>query len=144
MHGWSLFVSTSRGRSSDHSKQETPRGRSDLDLRRSAQNYRLYLRQSKVSFKPHLVSSPLSVFKMPTSRFEPSSIKNKFKREEISRKVKKNKGQAKLQKRLAQAKAEADNPGAKKVSYLVVLVAMFSERFYCLEAAVRECPAYSR
>ncbi|THH02645.1 hypothetical protein EW026_g210 [Hermanssonia centrifuga] len=51
---------------------------------------------------------------MPTSRFEPSSIKNKFKREEISRKVKKNKGQAKLQKRLAQAKAEADNPGAKK------------------------------
>lgn len=52
---------------------------------------------------------------MPTSRFEPSSIKNKIKREEIARKVKKQKGQSKLQKRLAQAKLEADNPAIKKV-----------------------------
>ena len=53
---------------------------------------------------------------MPTSRFEPSTIKNKMKREEIARKLKKQKGQSKLQRRLAQAKAEADNPAAKKVS----------------------------
>ncbi|KAI0343211.1 Brix-domain-containing protein [Trametopsis cervina] len=51
---------------------------------------------------------------MPSSRFEPSSIKNKIKREEIARKQKKEKGQSKLQKRLAQAKVEADNPAAKK------------------------------
>ncbi|KAI0761923.1 Brix-domain-containing protein [Irpex lacteus] len=51
---------------------------------------------------------------MPTSRFEPSTIKNKMKREEIARKLKKQKNQSKLQKRLAQAKAEADNPAAKK------------------------------
>ncbi|KAI0091751.1 Brix-domain-containing protein [Irpex rosettiformis] len=51
---------------------------------------------------------------MPTSRFEPSTIKNKMKREEIARKLKKQKGQSKLQKRLAQAKVEADNPAAKK------------------------------
>ncbi|KAJ3484888.1 hypothetical protein NLI96_g5331 [Meripilus lineatus] len=51
---------------------------------------------------------------MPTTRFEPSSIKNKFKREEIARKLKRSKRQAKLERRLAQAKAEADNPAAKK------------------------------
>ncbi|KAI0763794.1 Brix-domain-containing protein [Trametes elegans] len=51
---------------------------------------------------------------MPTSRFEPSSIKNKVKREEIARKQKKAKRQEKLQRRLAQAKAEADDPLAKK------------------------------
>jgi ribosome production factor 1 len=52
---------------------------------------------------------------MPTSRFEPSSIKNKIKREEIAQKSKKAKNQAKLQKRLSQAKAEAHDPAAKKV-----------------------------
>ncbi|KAJ6515485.1 anticodon-binding protein [Mycena sanguinolenta] len=49
-----------------------------------------------------------------STRFEPSSIKNKIKREEISRKSKKAKGQQKLQKRLAQAKVEANDPAAKK------------------------------
>ncbi|RDB23659.1 Ribosome production factor 1 [Hypsizygus marmoreus] len=49
-----------------------------------------------------------------TSRFEPSSIKNKIKREEISRKTKKAKSQQKLQRRLAQAKLEANDPTAKK------------------------------
>ena len=52
---------------------------------------------------------------MSTSRFEPSSIKNKIKREEIARKSKKAKNQFKLQKRLAQAKEEANDPAAKKV-----------------------------
>ncbi|KAF8889313.1 anticodon-binding protein [Infundibulicybe gibba] len=51
---------------------------------------------------------------MPSTRFEPSSIKNKLKREEISRKSKKAKSQQKLQRRLAQAKAEANDPAAKK------------------------------
>ncbi|KAF8909293.1 anticodon-binding protein [Gymnopilus junonius] len=51
---------------------------------------------------------------MPTSRFEPSSIKNKIKREEVARKQKKAKNQQKLQKRLAQAKLEANDPIAKK------------------------------
>ncbi|KAA1470334.1 Brix-domain-containing protein [Dentipellis sp. KUC8613] len=51
---------------------------------------------------------------MPTSRFEPSSIKNKHKREEIAQKNKKAKGQAKLERRLAQAKQEANDPLAKK------------------------------
>ncbi|THH32384.1 hypothetical protein EUX98_g1791 [Antrodiella citrinella] len=51
---------------------------------------------------------------MPSSRFEPSSIKNKIKREEVSRKLKKSKGQEKLQRRLAQAKLEADDPALKK------------------------------
>ena len=55
---------------------------------------------------------------MPTSRFEPSSIKNKVKREEIARKQKKEKRQGKLQRRLAQAKAEADDPLLKKVCSL--------------------------
>lgn len=52
---------------------------------------------------------------MSTSRFEPSSIKNKIKREEIARKSKKAKNQLKLQKRLALAKEEANDPAAKKV-----------------------------
>ncbi|KAK7679437.1 hypothetical protein QCA50_017491 [Cerrena zonata] len=51
---------------------------------------------------------------MPTSRFEPSSIKNKIKREDITRKLRKSKGQSKLQRRLALAKEEATNPAAKK------------------------------
>ncbi|KAJ6539737.1 anticodon-binding protein [Mycena capillaripes] len=51
---------------------------------------------------------------MSSTRFEPSSIKNKLKREEVSRKTKKAKGQQKLQRRLAQAKAEANDPAAKK------------------------------
>ncbi|KAH9479540.1 Brix domain-containing protein C4F8.04 [Psilocybe cubensis] len=51
---------------------------------------------------------------MPTSRFEPSSIKNKIKREEVLQKSKKAKNQAKLQKRLAQAKLEASDPALKK------------------------------
>lgn len=61
-------------------------------------------------------TSSLFYLDMPTTRFEPSSIKNKFKREEIARKLKRSKRQAKLERRLAQAKAEADNPAAKKVS----------------------------
>jgi len=52
---------------------------------------------------------------MPTSRFEPSVIKNKIKREEVVQKAKKAKTQAKLQKRLAQAKLEANDPAVKKV-----------------------------
>ncbi|KAJ7627580.1 anticodon-binding protein [Mycena polygramma] len=51
---------------------------------------------------------------MSSTRFEPSSIRNKIKREEVSRKTKKAKGQQKLQKRLAQAKTEANDPAAKK------------------------------
>ncbi|KIP09980.1 hypothetical protein PHLGIDRAFT_101801 [Phlebiopsis gigantea 11061_1 CR5-6] len=51
---------------------------------------------------------------MSSSRFEPSSIKNKIKREEVARKQKREKGQSKLQRRLALAKAESDNPAAKK------------------------------
>ncbi|KAF7352448.1 Brix domain-containing protein [Mycena venus] len=51
---------------------------------------------------------------MSSTRFEPSSIKNKIKREEVARKSKKAKGQQKLQKRLAQAKVEANDPAAKK------------------------------
>jgi hypothetical protein len=54
---------------------------------------------------------------MPTSRFEPSSIKNKLKREEISRKNRKAKNQQKLQKRLAQVKLEANDPAVKKVFF---------------------------
>jgi len=55
---------------------------------------------------------------MPTSRFEPSSIKNKIKREEIAKKSKKAKNQQKLQRRLAQAKLEANDPTIKKVRTL--------------------------
>ncbi|PPQ62865.1 hypothetical protein CVT24_006263 [Panaeolus cyanescens] len=51
---------------------------------------------------------------MPTSRFEPSSIKNKIKREEVAKKTKKAKNQAKLKKRLEQAKVEANDPAARK------------------------------
>jgi ribosome production factor 1 len=51
----------------------------------------------------------------PSSRFEPSTIKNKIKREDIAAKNKKAKNQQKLQKRLAQAKIEANDPTAKKV-----------------------------
>jgi ribosome production factor 1 len=57
---------------------------------------------------------------MPTSRFEPSSIKNKIKREEVAQKSKKAKNQLKLQKRLARAKAEANDPGAKKVRLISI------------------------
>ncbi|KAJ7068656.1 anticodon-binding protein [Mycena amicta] len=49
-----------------------------------------------------------------STRFEPSTIKNKVKREEIAKKAKKAKSQEKLQKRLARAKAEANDPAAKK------------------------------
>ncbi|KAF9069804.1 anticodon-binding protein [Rhodocollybia butyracea] len=49
-----------------------------------------------------------------SSRFEPSTIKNKIKREEISNKNKKAKSQDKLQRRLARAKLEANDPAAKK------------------------------
>ncbi|KAG5647517.1 hypothetical protein DXG03_009454 [Asterophora parasitica] len=51
---------------------------------------------------------------MSSTRFEPSTIKNKLKREEIAKKNKKAKSQQKLQKRLAQAKVEANDPAAKK------------------------------
>ena len=56
---------------------------------------------------------------MPATRFEPSSIKNKYKREEIARKNKKTKGQAKLKRRLELAKQEANDPIAKKVRRLL-------------------------
>ena len=59
---------------------------------------------------------------MPTTRFEPSSIKNKIKREEIVNKSKKAKNQQKLQKRLAQAKLEANDPALKKVWTIVFLL----------------------
>ncbi len=52
---------------------------------------------------------------MPSSRFEPSSIKNKVKREELARKAKKAKRHAKLQKRLERAKVESIDPLLKKV-----------------------------
>lgn len=61
------------------------------------------------------IQALLLAFTMSTSRFEPSSIKNKVKREEVARKQKKQKRQDKLQRRLAQAKVEADDPVAKKV-----------------------------
>ncbi|KAF9269071.1 Brix-domain-containing protein [Marasmius fiardii PR-910] len=51
---------------------------------------------------------------MPTSRFEPSIIKNKVKREEVANKNKKAKRQDKLQRRLERAKIEANDPAAKK------------------------------
>ncbi|EEB95585.1 hypothetical protein MPER_05423, partial [Moniliophthora perniciosa FA553] len=51
---------------------------------------------------------------MPTSRFEPSVIKNKIKREEIANKNKKAKRQDKLQRRLERAKLEASDPATKK------------------------------
>lgn len=61
------------------------------------------------------VHSALVCSAMPTSRFEPSTIKNKIKREEVVRRKKKAKTQAKLQKRVALAKLEASDPAAKKV-----------------------------
>ncbi|KAJ4000830.1 anticodon-binding protein [Lentinula boryana] len=51
---------------------------------------------------------------MSSSRFEPSTIKNKIKREEIANKNRKTKSQNKLQRRLARAKLEANDPAAKK------------------------------
>ncbi|KAJ3732081.1 anticodon-binding protein [Lentinula guzmanii] len=51
---------------------------------------------------------------MSSSRFEPSTIKNKIKREEIANKNRKTKSQSKLQRRLARAKLEANDPAAKK------------------------------
>lgn len=52
---------------------------------------------------------------MPSTRFEPSSIKNRVKRQEVVRKLKREKGQRKLQSRLAIAKTEVADPGAKRV-----------------------------
>jgi hypothetical protein len=78
---------------------------------------------------------------MSSSRFEPSSIKNKLKREEVSRKTKKAKGQLKLQKRLAQAKAEANDPAAKKVGVLGFCGAYPHN---LTETARRERPPHSR
>ncbi|KAH9943805.1 Brix-domain-containing protein [Amylocystis lapponica] len=51
---------------------------------------------------------------MPTSRFEASQIKNKFKREEIAQKQKKKKGQDKLQRRLARSKRRRATPLRRK------------------------------
>ncbi|KAJ7576914.1 anticodon-binding protein [Mycena floridula] len=51
---------------------------------------------------------------MPTSRFEPSTIKNKIKREEQYGKSRKGKSHRKLEERMARAKEEATNPAAKK------------------------------
>ena len=65
---------------------------------------------------------------MPTSRFEPSLIKNKIKREEVVRKSKKAKGQLKLQRRLALAKQEANDPAAKKVSFFVFFSSISPEK----------------
>ena len=52
---------------------------------------------------------------MPSTRFEPSSIKNKSKRQEVAGKFKREKGQRKLQSRLTIAGAEPADPAAKKV-----------------------------
>ena len=52
---------------------------------------------------------------MPSTRFEPSSIKDKAKRQQIVRKLEREKGQRKLRSRLAIAKAEVTDPVAKKV-----------------------------
>lgn len=52
---------------------------------------------------------------MPSTQFEPSSIRNKVKRQEIVRKLKRERGQRKLQSRLAIAKVEVADPVAKKV-----------------------------
>lgn len=57
------------------------------------------------------------LWSMPTTRFEPSLIKNKIKRNEVVHKSKKAKGQLKLQRRLALAKLEANDPAAKKVFF---------------------------
>jgi hypothetical protein len=66
---------------------------------------------------------------MPTSRFEPSLIKNKIKREEVVRKSKKAKSQLKLQRRLALAKQEANDPSAKKVKFSPLLFLIFSFQY---------------
>lgn len=78
---------------------------------------------------------------MPTSRFEPSTIKNKIKREEIARKLKRQKGQGKLQKRLAQAKVEGDNPAAKKVRKLRLSVSEqhFKPLLWYAETSLGKC-----
>ena len=79
---------------------------------------------------------------MPTSRFEPSSIKNKVKREEIARKQKKAKRHDKLQRRLAQAKVEANDPLAKKVRWHVNSSLQFLILIRTLRNVLRKmCPA---
>ena len=70
---------------------------------------------------------------MPTSRFEPSAIKNKVKREEVVRRKKKAKTQAKLQKRVALAKLEANDPAAKKVRIGSILFSSLKGSFLILE-----------
>ena len=72
-------------------------------------------------------------FAMPTSRFEPSAIKNKVKREEVVRRKKKAKTQAKLQKRVALAKLEANDPAAKKVRIGSILFSSLKGSFLILE-----------
>ncbi|KAF7332360.1 Brix domain-containing protein [Mycena kentingensis (nom. inval.)] len=67
--------------------------------------------------KSYFVLYAINVALLPTTmstRFEPSTIKNKIKREEVAKKAKKAKSQDKLQKRLARAKEEAADPAAKK------------------------------
>ncbi|CUA70685.1 Ribosome production factor 1 [Rhizoctonia solani] len=51
---------------------------------------------------------------MPSTRFEPSRIKNKIKREDVHRSSKKSKAQEKLKRRLALKEAERKDPSLKK------------------------------
>ena len=79
---------------------------------------------------------------MPSTRFEPSSIRNKTKRQEIVRKLKREKGQRKLQSRLAIAKAEIADPAAKKVRLLSsrLLGYLSNELCFSPEKVSAECP----
>lgn len=81
---------------------------------------------------------------MPTSRFEPSSIKNKAKREEVARKIRKVKCQQKLQKRLQQAKLEANDPAIKKVGHLrLAYNRLLSQKMHWVETFGRKCSSYT-
>ena len=95
-----------------------------------------------------LPARPGTLPKMPATRFEPSSIKNKVKREEIARKQKKEKRQGKLQRRLAQAKAEADDPLLKKVCLSAHMHSARVESAQCpitfLETSCSECASHPR
>jgi hypothetical protein len=81
----------------------------------------------------------------PSSRFEPSAIKNKIKREDVAAKNKKAKNQQKLQKRLAQAKLEASDPVAKKVRYHLHFYTIHKpiEMVIMLETSGGECPPHT-
>ena len=86
---------------------------------------------------PPIVFIPPS---MPSTRFEPSSIKNKTKRQEIVRKLKRERGQRKLQSRLAIAKAEIADPAAKKVRLSLSCSPGNWLNYLTSETAGTECP----